>query len=130
MGTLTKDIREEDMLCAKCECSFYFVRSIVYYSTTLLAGVMVGLLVASVVMKYQMSLLQHELNLLKEELDLQQRMTHDCEVDLKSSELFQVREQLEQLRREREGLLLEVDIFKQLIVNMEAKIQRTQLQSG
>ena len=107
------------------------------------------MLVASVVMKYQMSLLQHELNLLKEELDLQQRMAHvryqnffqhkffyvkiliqDCEVDLKSSELFQVREQLEQLRREREGLLLEVDIFKQLIVNMEAKIQRTQLQSG
>jgi len=85
------------------------------------------LLVANVVMKYQMSLLNWEETVLNDDLDLHQRMEKDCEIDLaKHGQSMKLNEDLEQMIRVKEGLQLDIDIMKQLIVNMQAKIKQKQ----
>lgn len=115
------------MLCSRCECSFYFARSFVTYSSTLLSGCMIGLIIASVVMRYQMSLLEWEIRSIGDEMDLYSRMEHDCEVDLKQHEVnIKKTEDLKQLKREKEGLELDIDIIKQLKVNADFKLKKLQ----
>ena len=84
------------MICSRCECSFYLARSVLTYTSTLLSGclvimtvggvsvnqtiqlilsnVKIGLIIASVVMRYQMSLLEWEKRLIADEMDLYSRM--------------------------------------------------------
>ena len=51
----------------------------------------------------------------------------DCKVDLtKHGQSMNLHEDLEQMIRVKEGLQLDIDIMKQLIVNMQAKIKRQQ----
>jgi len=117
------------MLCSRCECSFYLARSLLSYLTTLLSGCMIGLVIGSVVMRYQMSLLEWEHHLITDEMDLYRRMENDCQVDLiDQSENLNKSEQIKQLNREKESILLEIDIIKQLKVNLQFKI--TQKQNG
>jgi len=97
------------------------------YTTTLLSGCLIGLTIASVVMRYQMSLLDWETRLIADDMDLYNRMENDCLVDLKTHEInIKKSEQIQQLTREKESLILDIDIIKQLKVNMEFKIQKMQ----
>jgi len=90
---------------------------------------MIGLVIGSVVMRYQMSLLEWEHHLILDEMDLYRRMENDCQVDLiDQSENLNKNEQIKQLNREKESILLEIDIIKQLKVNLQFKI--TQKQNG
>ena len=51
----------------------------------------------------------------------------DCEIDVaKHGESMKLSEDLEQMIRVKEGLQLDIDIMKQLIVNMQAKIKQKQ----
>ena len=87
------DIPNMNMLCSRCECSYYLARSLLTYTSTLVSGCMVmmtvgsnqtiqfilsnikiGLIIASVVMRYQMSLLEWEKRLIADEMDLYSRM--------------------------------------------------------
>jgi len=115
------------MLCTKCECSFYLARSILSYSNSLLTGCLIGLVIGSAVVNYQMSLLEWERNLILDEIDLNKRMEHDCKVDLSTfGENSEKSELVQQGYRDRDNLKLDIDIIKQLKVNLEAKIKRYQ----
>jgi len=77
----------------------------------------IGLTIASVVMRYQMSLLDWETRLIADDMDLYNRMENDCQVDLKTHEInIKKSEQIQQLTREKESLILDIDIIKQLKV--------------
>ena len=81
-----------------------------------------------------MSLLEWEIRSIGDEMDLYSRMEHvgrarpalrcivkfqDCEVDLKQHEVnIKKTEDLKQLKREKEGLELDIDIIKQLKVDI------------
>merc|ERR1711934_787388 len=121
------DIPNMNMLCSRCECSYYLARSLLTYTSTLVSGCMIGLIIASVVMRYQMSLLEWDKRLIADDMDLYSRMENDCEVDLKQHEVSLGKtEEIKQLQREKEGLELDIDIIKQLKVNAEFKLKRLQ----
>jgi len=85
----------------------------------------IGLVIGSAVVNYQMSLLEWERNLILDEIDLNSRMEHDCKVDLRTfGDNTEKSEQVEQSYRDRDNLKLDIDIIKQLKVNLEAKIKR------
>ena len=82
---------------------------------------MVGLVLGWALLSYQSSLLDQERLLLLDEADLYGRLDRDCKLDLAGMG-GEREEQLQQLGRIKEGLLLDKEILTQLKVNMQHKI--------
>eukprot|EP00090_Calanus_glacialis_P014249 TRINITY_DN22990_c0_g1_i1.p1 TRINITY_DN22990_c0_g1~~TRINITY_DN22990_c0_g1_i1.p1 ORF type:complete len:120 (-),score=42.25 TRINITY_DN22990_c0_g1_i1:140-499(-) len=111
------------MFCSKCDCSFYLARAVMAYANTLILGCVVGLVMGSVVMWYQSSLLNKEWRVLEEERDLYLGKGKVCQTEL-GEKVQRQGEEVKQLERVKEGLLLDKDILNQLKVNLQFKVQQ------